>query len=162
MSRRTVASDQVERAPVRLDISKILEILPQRYPFVLVDRVTDVIAGESARGHKMVTHGELWSPGHFPRSPVMPGLLVLEALAQLAGILAYVSEPFDPSRSQLYLLGIDKAKLRHRVIPGDRLDLAVSVAQHRSNTWKFDAEATVDDTLCARAEFMASVVDRND
>ena len=151
-----------ERAPLRLDITKILEILPHRYPCVLVDRVTDVVAGASARGHKMVTYSELWSPGHYPHNPVMPGLLVLESLAQLAAILAFVSEPFDPRRSQLYLLGIDKAKLRHRVVPGDRLDLTVEVLQHRTNAWKFAAEATVDETLCARAELLASVVDRID
>jgi 3-hydroxyacyl-[acyl-carrier-protein] dehydratase len=161
MSRKSPGGDRTERAPVRLEIARILEILPYRVPYLL-DRVTDVVAGELIRGHKMVTTGEFWCPSQFPRAPAMPGVLIIEAMAQLVSILAYVSEPFDPSRSQLYLLGIDKAKLRHRVVPGDRLDLFAQVSQHRSNTWKFSAEATVDDTLCAQADLLASVVDRDD
>ncbi len=161
MSRKSPGAGRVEHAFVRLEIARILEILPHRIPYLL-DRVTDVVAGVSIRGHKMVTQGEFWCPVQFPRTPIMPGVLIIEALAQLVSILAYVSEPFDPSRSQLYLLGIDKAKLRHRVIPGDKLDLFAEVSQHRSNTWKFSAEATVDDTLCAQADLLASVVDRDD
>ena len=161
MSRRAGQGDRAERAPVRLEISRILEILPHRFPCML-DRVTDVVAGVSICGHKMVTYGEFWCAGQSPRTPVMPGILVIEALAQIASILAYVTEPFDPTRSQLYLLGVDKAKLRHRVVPGDRLDMVAEVSQHRSNTWKFSAEATVDDTLCAQTDLLASVVDRDD
>ncbi len=160
MSRRAGQGDRAERAPVRLETGRILEILPHRFP-CLLDRVTDVVAGEAICGQKMVTFGEFWCTGSFPHTPVMPGILVIEALVQIASVLAYVSEPFDPTRSQLYLLGIDKAKLRHRVIPGDRLDLTASVVQHRSNTWKFSAEATVDNTLCAQAELLASVIDRD-
>lgn len=159
MSRKAEQGDRAERAPVRLEISRILEILPHRFP-CLLDRVTDVVAGESIHGLKMVTYGEFWCTG-VSRTPNMPGVLVIEALAQIASVLAYVSEPFDPTRSQVYLLGIDKAKLRHRVIPGDRLDLFAQVVQHRSNTWKFSAEATVDDTLCAQTDLLASVVDRD-
>ena len=90
----------------------------------------------------------------------MPGVLILEALAQIGGILAYASEPFDPSRSLMYFLGIDKAKFRHTVTPGDRLDLMVEVMHHRSNVWKLRGEASVDGTLCAQAELLASIVDR--
>jgi len=110
----------------------------------------------------MVTFGEFWCPKQILHTPAMPGVLIIEALTQLVSILAYVSEPFDPSRSQLYLLGIAKAKFRHRVIPGDQLDLRAQVSQHRSNTWKFAAEATVNDTLCAQADLLASVVDWDD
>ncbi len=158
MSRR---GDRAERVPVRLEISRIVEILPNRRPHLL-DLVTDVIAGESIQGRKMVTSGEFWFPKHFTHTPAMPGVLIIEALTQLVSVLAYVSEPFDPSRSQLYLLGIDKAKFRHRVIPGDQLDLFAQVSQHRSNTWKFTAEATVHDTMCAQADLLASVVDWDD
>ena len=149
------------RKSVKLEVKKILEILPHRYPFVLVDRVTDIVAGESIRGHKMVSANEPWCQGHFPDRPIMPGVLIIEALAQIGGILAYASEPFDASTSLMYFLGIDKAKFRHTVTPGDRLDLYVEVIQHRSNTWKLRGEATVEGTLCAQGELLASIVDRD-
>ncbi|HET7539123.1 MAG TPA: 3-hydroxyacyl-ACP dehydratase FabZ [Polyangiaceae bacterium] len=149
------------RKSVKLEVRKILEILPHRYPFVLVDRVTDIVRGESIRGHKMVSANEPWCQGHFPDRPIMPGVLIIEALAQIGGILAYASEPFDASTSLMYFLGIDKAKFRHTVTPGDRLDLYVEVIQHRSNTWKLRGEATVEGTLCAQGELLASIVDRS-
>jgi len=144
-----------------LEIDRILQILPHRYPFVLVDRVNDVTPFKRIRGHKSVSMNEPWFLGHFPSRPIMPGVLIIEALAQLGGILAYASEPFDPQGSLMYFLGIDKAKFRRPVIPGDRLDLEVSVVQHRTNVWKFRGEALVDGTLCAQGELLASVVDRN-
>ncbi len=146
---------------VELDIQKILEILPHRYPFVLVDRVTRLDKGKSIQGHKMVSMNEPWTAGHFPGRPIMPGVLIIEALAQIGGILAYASEPFDASDSLMYFLGIDKAKFRHTVTPGDRLDLAVEVLHHRSNVWKLRGEATVEGTLCAQGELLASIVDRS-
>ena len=147
-------------SPTALDIEKILEILPHRWPFIMVDRVTDVVPNEHIRGHKSVSMNEPWFLGHFPKHPIMPGVLVLEALAQIGGILAYVSEPFDPETSLLYFLGIDKAKFRLPVVPGDRLDLEVKVIQHRTNVWKLRGEASVDGTLCAQGDLLASVVDR--
>jgi 3-hydroxyacyl-[acyl-carrier-protein] dehydratase len=147
---------------VTIEIPKILEILPHRYPFVLVDRVTEIDAGKSIRGHKMVSANEPWCMGHFPGRPIMPGVLIIEALAQIGGILAYASEPFDASTSLMYFLGIDKAKFRHTVTPGDRLDLFVEVVHHRSNVWRLRGEATVDSTLCAQGELLASIVDRGD
>jgi 3-hydroxyacyl-[acyl-carrier-protein] dehydratase len=143
-----------------IGIEKILEILPHRWPFVLVDRVTEVIPKERIRGHKSVSFNEPWFQGHFPRHPIMPGVLVIEALAQIGGILAYASEPFDTSTSLLYFLGIDKAKFRRPVTPGDRLDLEVTILNHRTNVWKLRGEASVDGTLCAQGELLASVVDR--
>jgi 3-hydroxyacyl-[acyl-carrier-protein] dehydratase len=151
---------QARGRAVKIEIPKILEILPHRYPFVLVDRVTDVEPGEHIQGFKMVSYGEPWVQGHFPGRPIMPGVLILEALAQIGGILAYVSEPFDASRSLMYFLGIDKAKFRHTVTPGDRLDLQVKVMHHRSNVWKLRGEATVGNTLCAQGELLASIVDQ--
>lgn len=145
-----------------LDIEKILEILPHRWPFVMVDRVTEVIPHQRIRGHKSVSMNEPWFMGHFPKHPIMPGVLVLESLAQIGGILAYASEPFDASTSLLYFLGIDKAKFRRPVVPGDRLDLEVSIIHHRTNVWKLRGEASVDGTLCAQGELLASVVDRGD
>jgi 3-hydroxyacyl-[acyl-carrier-protein] dehydratase len=144
-----------------LEIDRILSILPHRYPFVLVDRVTDVTPFKHIVGHKCVTMNEPWFLGHFPSRPIMPGVLILEALAQIGGLLAYASEPFDAQSSLMYFLGIDKAKFRRPVIPGDRLDLEVSVLHHRTNTWRFKGEALVDGTVCAQGELLASVVDRN-
>jgi 3-hydroxyacyl-[acyl-carrier-protein] dehydratase len=143
-----------------LDIERILTILPHRWPFVMVDRVTDIIPGERIKGHKSVTFNEPWFQGHFPARPIMPGVLILECLAQIGGLLAYASEPFDASNSLMYFLGIDKAKFRRPVTPGDRLDLEVSILHHRTNVFKLKGEASVDGTLCAHAELLASVVDR--
>ncbi len=146
--------------PVSLDIHQILSILPHRFPFVMVDRVTEIISGKSIRGHKCVAFNEPWFPGHFPQRPIMPGVLILEALAQIGGILAYASDPFDPTSNLMFFLGIDKAKFRRPVTPGDRLDLFVEVLHHRSNVWKLRGEASVDGTLCAEGELLASIVDR--
>jgi 3-hydroxyacyl-[acyl-carrier-protein] dehydratase len=143
-----------------LDIHQILNILPHRYPFVMVDRVTEIVSGKYARGHKCVSYNEPFFPGHFPQRPIMPGVLIIEALAQLGGILAYASEPFDPTTNLMYFLGIDKAKFRRTVVPGDRMDLYVEVTHHRSNVWKFAGEASVDGTPCAEGQLLASIVDR--
>lgn len=144
----------------QLDIERILQILPHRWPFVMVDRVTDVVPGERIRGHKNVSFNEPWFQGHFPKHPIMPGVLVIEALAQIGGILAYATEPFDEETNLLYFLGIDKAKFRRPVVPGDRLDLEVTIMQHRTNVWKLRGEASVEGALCAQGELLASVVDR--
>jgi 3-hydroxyacyl-[acyl-carrier-protein] dehydratase len=148
-------------APPVLDIERILQILPHRWPFVLVDRVSEIVEHERIRGHKCVSMGEPWFQGHFPSRPIMPGVLILEALTQLGGILAYASDPFDSNSSLMYFLGIDKAKFRRIVTPGDRLDLEVTVIHHRSNVWKLRGEASVDGALCAQGELLASVVPRH-
>ena len=144
----------------QLDITKILQVLPHRYPMVMVDRVTEIVANEHIRGFKCVAYNEPWFVGHFPSRPIMPGVLILESLAQIGGILAYASEPFDPTTNLMYFLGIDKAKFRKPVVPGDRLDLTCEVLHHRSNVWKLRGEASVDGTLCASGELLASIVDR--
>ena len=145
-----------------LDISRILRILPHRSPFLLVDRVTDLQPRQSARGIKCVTYNEPFFPGHFPGNPVFPGVLILEAMTQLSSLLAYASEPFDTSAKALYVMGIDKAKFRKPVRPGDRIDLAVEVIQHRSNIWKTEATAHVDEVLVCQAELLAAVSDRDE
>ncbi len=147
-------------AAMRLDIHQILSILPHRFPFVMVDRVTEVVPKRSIRGHKGVSYNEPWFQGHFPQRPIMPGVLILESLAQIGGILAYASDPFDATTSLMFFLGVDKAKFRRTVEPGDRLDLYVEVLHHRSNVWKLRGEASVEGALCAEAELLASVVDR--
>ncbi|WP_437593116.1 3-hydroxyacyl-ACP dehydratase FabZ [Sorangium sp. So ce1000] len=148
------------QGPVTLDIHQILSILPHRYPFVMVDRVTEITANKSIRGYKCVAYNEPWFQGHFPQRPIMPGVLILESLTQLGGILAYASDPFDATANLMFFLGIDKAKFRHTVTPGDRLDLYAEVLHHRSNVWKLRGEASVNGTLCAEGEMLASIVDR--
>lgn len=145
---------------LRINIAKILEVLPNRYPMLMVDRVTELVPGQYVVARKMVSSNEPWCQGNFPGRPVMPGVLILEAMSQAGSLLVYASEPFDPKKNRMFYLGMDKCKFRHPVTPGDQLDLRVEVADQRSNVWRFHAEATVDGTLCARADLMASVVDR--
>lgn len=154
-----VRNEAAVTIPLPVDIHRILSILPHRYPFVMIDRVIELVPQKSARGIKAVAYNEPWFQGHFKDRPIMPGVLILEALAQLGGVLAFASDPFEPSTNLMYFLGIDKAKFRRTVEPGDRLDLTVEVLHHRSNVWKFRADATVDGHRCAEAELLASVVD---
>jgi 3-hydroxyacyl-[acyl-carrier-protein] dehydratase len=148
------------KLPTSLEIDRILQILPHRWPFVLIDRIAEIVPHKKITGHKCVTMSEPWFQGHFPSRPIMPGVLIIESLVQIGGILAYASDPFDATTSLMYFLGIDKAKFRRVVVPGDRLDLEVTVTHHRENAWRFQGEALVDGTLCARAELLASVLDR--
>lgn len=146
------------KAPIA--IHDILSILPHRYPFVLIDRVTEIKAGESVRGHKCVSYNEPWFPGHFPGRPIMPGVLIVEALAQIGGILAHATDPFDPAAKLMLFLGIDKARFRRPVVPGDKLELHVSILQRRSSVWKLKGEASVDGARAAEAELLAAIADR--
>lgn len=144
----------------RIDIQGILALLPHRFPFVMVDRVTHLVPGSSIRGHKCVAYNEPWFPGHFPARPIMPGVLIVEALAQLGGILAHASEPAGTGEAKLTLfLGIDKARFRRPVVPGDRLELSATVLQRRANVWRIKGEARVDGALAADALLLASEVD---
>lgn len=143
-----------------LDIQKILRILPHRSPFLLVDRVIEIQPRKSARGLKCVTYNEPFFPGHFPGQPIFPNVLIVEAMAQLLAVLVYASEPFDTNQKVLYFLGFDAAKFRRPVVPGDRMELEVVLAQRRSNIWKCNATAMVDGHQCAQAELLAAITDR--
>lgn len=143
-----------------LDARRILEILPHRPPFVLVDGVARVVPNVEIDGHHLVSSSAPWVPAHFPGRPVMPGVLVVEALAQLAGLLAHASSPFDARSSVMYLLAIDKAKFRRPVVPGERLDLHVVAMHRRSDVGKFRGEARVEGALAAEAELLVSIVPR--
>ena len=139
------------------DISEILKYLPHRYPFLMVDRVVAFEPNTSLTAFKNVTYNEPIFTGHFPQSPVFPGVLILEALAQASALLAFKSMGGYPSERTLYLLvGIDKARFRRQVVPGDRLTFEVSVLREKRGIWKFDASASVDGELACTAEVMVA------
>ena len=143
-----------------MDIHEVMKHLPHRYPFLLIDRVLEVVPGESLVAIKNVTFNEPFFQGHFPHRPVMPGVLILEALAQATGILAFKTTQSQPSETSLYyFVGIDNVRFKQPVEPGDQLRLAVKLVRTVRSVWKFSAEATVDgkfvtggDIMCAERE----------
>ncbi|MBF0339042.1 MAG: 3-hydroxyacyl-ACP dehydratase FabZ [Nitrospirae bacterium] len=140
-----------------IDILGIKTTLPHRYPFLMVDRVIEIVTGESARGIKNVTINEPFFQGHFPDNPVMPGVLIVEALAQLSGILAFQS---GIKGNTVYFMSIEKAKFRRPVVPGDQLILDIKVAHKRGNVWRFTGKAMVEEAVASEAEFTAMVAQR--
>jgi len=144
-----------------MDVLEIQKLLPHRYPFLLVDRVVAIDPGKTLRAYKNVTVNEPFFNGHFPGHPVMPGVLVLEALAQASAILAYRSTGFDPAEKVTYLMAIDGAKFRKPTVPGDRLDLEVEVLRFKGAILKTRGVAKVEGEVVAEGEFLATVVDKN-
>jgi UDP-3-O-[3-hydroxymyristoyl] N-acetylglucosamine deacetylase/3-hydroxyacyl-[acyl-carrier-protein] dehydratase len=147
------------RPPGEWDITAIMDIMPHRYPFLLVDRITSLEEGRSVEGFKNVTINEPFFQGHFPGHPVMPAVLILEAMAQVGGLLLLNSVD-DPNDKLMYFMGIDAAKFRRPVTPGDQLRLKITLLKLRNRTSKMRGEAFVDDQLVAEAELLATVVDR--
>ena len=145
-----------------MDVTEIQKLLPHRYPFLLVDRVLEIDRGKQLVGYKNVTANEEFFNGHFPGHPVMPGVLILEALAQSAAILAYKSENLDPAQWVVYLMSIDGAKFRRPVVPGDRLTLTADVIRHKGPIWKLRGVATVDGELAAEAVFLATIIENTE
>ena len=148
---------------MELNIEQIKELIPHRYPFLLVDRITECVPGERAVGLKCVSANEPFFQGHFPGVPVMPGVLIIEALAQAGGLL--VLHGFDPSETagKLFLFsGLEKVRFRRPVFPGDRLDLECRLIRHKLKLWKMEGRAYVDGVLAAEAEITAAVTDRGD
>lgn len=142
--------------PEDIDIQEILRLLPHRYPFVMIDRVISVDVGERVEALKNVTINEPFFQGHFPGKPVMPGVLMLEGMAQAGGVLAFYSEPENIGKKLLYFAGIDKARFRRPVGPGDQLIYQVELLKVKRGIWKLGATAMVDDKKVAEAELMAS------
>ena len=137
---------------------EILDILPHRYPFLLVDRIEEIEIGKRIVGIKNVTIGEPFFQGHFPNRPIMPGVLIIEAMAQVGGVLAFKSNQ-DPKKKMVYFLGIEKAKFRKPVLPGDQLRFELTVAQSRPPYWKLQGAAYVGETLVCEAELTAMLAD---
>jgi 3-hydroxyacyl-[acyl-carrier-protein] dehydratase len=140
-----------------MDIHGVLEHLPHRYPFLLVDRVLEVEPGKSIHAYKNVTINEPFFVGHFPHHPVMPGVLIMEALAQAAGILSFKTMDSKPdANSVFYFVGIDGARFKKPVMPGDQLHLHVVIQRQMRGIWKYKAEARVEGQVVAEAELMCA------
>lgn len=145
-----------------MDVIEIANLLPHRYPFLLVDRVVELEPNKKLVGYKNVTANEDFFNGHFPGLPVMPGVLILEALAQACAILAFKSTGYDPKDYVIYLMGIDGARFRKPVVPGDKLTLTAEVVKAKSVVWKQRGVATVDGQVVAEGEFLATIVKRSE
>ena len=144
----------------RLDVNVIKNYLPHRYPFLLIDRILDYEKDKYLTALKNITVNEPFFLGHFPTKPIMPGVLIVEAMAQASAILGNLSMQDRPQDGSLYyLVGIDKARFRQIVVPGDQLVMKVDFITVRRNIWKFSAVATVGDKCVASAEFLTTVVD---
>ena len=142
-------------------LQDIMGMIPHRYPILLVDRILDYKAGEWAIGLKNVTFNEPHFQGHFPAQAIMPGVLIVEAMAQTAAVLV-VKTVGDEARSKLvYFMSIEEARFRKPVTPGDALHIHVKVVQNRRNVWKFSAEAKVGDVVCAEATYSAMIMDKS-
>jgi beta-hydroxyacyl-ACP dehydratase FabZ len=143
----------------KIDIKEILKRLPHRYPFLLVDRIVDFEEGKRAVGIKNVTFNEPFFQGHFPENPIMPGVLILEAMAQTGGVLLLGSVK-EREKKLIYLIGVDKARFRKPVLPGDQLRMEVSVTKIRGNFCQLWAEAFVENEKVAEAEFLSTMVEK--
>jgi len=142
------------------DIKQIMDLLPHRYPFLLIDKVVDIDGGTSGTGIKNVTMNEPFFQGHFPGNPVMPGVLIIEAMAQTAGVISMLAEGAEAKPKLVYFMSIDKAKFRAPVLPGDTLHLHLSLTRKRGPVGKFQAQAKVDGKLVSEAEITAMIVDK--
>ena len=149
-----------------MDIGQIMKVLPHRYPFLLVDRIVEIVPKETAIGLKNVTINEQFFVGHFPGHPVMPGVLILESMAQVAGILAFASvgdlDDIEKSMEDkvIYFMSIDKVKFRRPVVPGDQLRQEIVLTRHRGTIVSFEGKAYVGDVMVAEAEMKAMLVNR--
>ena len=154
-------SDQADKATElsTFDVMRIMEMIPHRYPFLLIDRVIELIPDVSAVGIKNVTINENFFQGHFPRQPVMPGVLIVEAMAQTAGVFVVETLEGAAAGKLVYFMSIDEARFRKPVTPGDQLHIHVNKERHRGNVWKFACQAKVDGKLVAQARIAAMIMD---
>jgi len=143
--------------PEHIDIVEIMKLLPHRYPFVMVDRIVSIQPGKEIIGLKNVTINEPFFQGHFPGNPIMPGVLIVEAMAQAGGVLAFLSNPQHIGKNLIYFLAIDKVKFRKPVIPGDQLILELTVLRRGERVWKMQGKAFVRENLVAEADLTASI-----
>jgi 3-hydroxyacyl-[acyl-carrier-protein] dehydratase len=144
-----------------MEIEEVMQYLPHRYPFLLIDRITEMELGKTVTAIKNVTINEPFFPGHFPGAPVMPGVLILEAMAQAAAILSFKTKNYAPEEiGVVYFAGIDGARFKKPVKPGDQLVLKVEIVREMRGIWKYKGRAEVDGVLAAEAELMATLRDK--
>lgn len=143
-----------------MDIARIMQAIPHRYPFLLIDRVVDLVKNQSATGVKNVSVNENFFQGHFPGHPVMPGVLIIEAMAQTAAVLVVETLGPDAAGRVVYFMSIEGAKFRRPVVPGDQLRIHITKERSRGNVWKFNAVAKVDGVAVAEATYAAMIMDR--
>jgi 3-hydroxyacyl-[acyl-carrier-protein] dehydratase len=151
------ASQQQGRVP-DLDILRIQEMIPHRYPFLMIDRVVEIVPNESAVGIKNVSIGEPYFTGHFPQRPVMPGVLIIEAMAQTAAVLVVQTLGREAEGRLVYFMTLDNARFRRPVVPGDTLRVQVVKQRNRGSVWKFEGHAYVDGQLVAEATYAAMLM----
>ena len=159
----TATQDERIEGPVTgvvVDIAGIMHAIPHRYPFLLIDRVVDVRRDDSAIGVKNVSVNENFFAGHFPNHPVMPGVLIIESMAQTAAVLVVETLGAEAAGKVVYFMSIEGAKFRRPVVPGDQLRIHVSKKRRHGNVWKFSAVARVDGVSCAEATFAAMIMDK--
>ena len=144
---------------IEISLSRIMQMIPHRHPFLMIDKVVDVIANNRATGVKNVTINENYFQGHFPTRPVMPGVLIIEAMAQTAAVLVVHTLGPASEGKLVYFMSVDNARFRRPVFPGDRLDVHVTKQRNRGNVWKFEGQAKVGDNVMAEAVFAAMILD---
>ena len=148
-----------EASPVQLDIQRIMEMIPHRHPFLMIDRVVDAVANLRATGIKNVSINEHFFQGHFPARPVMPGVLIIEAMAQTAAVLVAHTLGPESEGKPVYFMSVDNARFRRPVVPGNVLHVHVTKQRNRGNVWKFEGRAEVEGRLAAEAVFAAMILD---
>lgn len=152
-------AEPLETTGVEADIERVMEMIPHRYPFLMIDRVINIIPRKSAIGIKNVSANEPHFQGHFPRRKVMPGVLIIEAMAQTAAVLVVESLGVEAEGKLVYFISVDNAKFRKPVVPGDTLHIHIVTRQQRGAVWKFDCEARVDGVLMSEATIAAMILD---
>ncbi len=159
MSTNLKTADPNESPRTSIDVLEVMELIPHRPPFLMIDKVEDMVQNESAVGVKNVTIDEPFFAGHFPTRPVFPGVLIIEAMAQTAGVLVIESLGEGARGKLVYFMTIDSARFRKPVMPGDQLRLEVCVQRHRGSVWKFSGEAKVEGQTVAEATYSAMIMD---
>jgi 3-hydroxyacyl-[acyl-carrier-protein] dehydratase len=153
-----VAPVCAEQQVTQVDVQRIMAMIPHRHPFLMIDKVVDMVANERATGIKNVSINEGYFQGHFPARPVMPGVLIIEAMAQTAAVLVVHTLGPESEGKLVYFMSVDNARFRRPVFPGDRLDVHVTKQRNRGNVWKFEGRAKVGDNLMAEAVFAAMIL----